>query len=213
MIKLYIKLFRTIIIIVLLCTIYIGFTYKFPNLNFFKSKSIELKDTALIIEESKKISELFSTKYYSEIIIDSTKKVVEKKTDITRSILNLANVKYTDSITSKIVIIAKGNCYAGNNLESIQSSYNTNTETLEIIIDKSKIFNTITNPSDFKIYFDDGHWNDSEVKLLKSKAKKQIIKLAYENDILDKANMRTENLLTSFLKSAGYKNVIIKFRD
>jgi len=209
MIYIYSKLIKFSVFIVLITACCYGLITKFPNLNFLKTKPITLKNTALIIEESKKIAELFSAKYYSEIVIDSTKYVLTNKTNLKESILSLKNISYQDSIKTEIVIIAKGNCFAGNNLDNIK--IDKKIDTCSLTLPNAIILNTVVNPSDFDLFYDGGNWSKDEVQLIKEKASLEIKNFAIKNGILDKANQRTEKLLTDLLKSVGFKKVIIKF--
>ena len=212
MIKLYTKLTQIVLILVLLIATYIGLTYKFPNLNFLSKKEISIKDTKLVVEESKKIAQLFSSKYYSEIAIDSSKFITTEKIDLKKSILSLTNTSYKDSLETKIVLIATGNCYASNNLNKIKIIKTPKRESCHLIVPKAEITNTVINPSDFIIFFDGGNWSEKEVQQIKHKAVTKIKTLALKNGIIEKANERTSKLLTDFLKTAEYKNIEIEFK-
>lgn len=212
MIRLYTKLTQIVLILVLLIATYIGLAYKFPNLNFLSKKEISIKDTRLVVEESKKIAQLFSSKYYSEIAIDSSKFITTEKIDLKKSILSLTNTSYKDSLETKIVLIATGNCYASNNLNKIKIIKTPEKESCHLIVPKAEITNTVVNPSDFIIFFDGGNWSEKEVQQIKHRAVTKIKTLALKNGIIEKANGRTSKLLTDFLKTAEYKNIEIEFK-
>ncbi|MCG8889020.1 DUF4230 domain-containing protein [Tenacibaculum finnmarkense] len=175
-------------------------------------KEINIKDTKLVVEESKKIAQLFSSKYYSEIAIDSSKFITTEKIDLKKSILSLTNTSYKDSLETKIVLIATGNCYASNNLNKIKIIKTPEKESCHLIVPKAEITNTVVNPSDFIIFFDGGNWSEKEVQQIKHKAVTKIKTLALKNGIIEKANERTSKLLTDFLKTAEYKNIKIEFK-
>lgn len=211
MIKLYTNLIKIAITLTVLIGVYIGLSYKFPDLNFLTKKEINIKDTKLVIEESKKIAQLFSSKYYSEIAIDSIKYIKIEKVDLTKSILSLSNTTYKDSLETKIVLIASGNCYASNNLNNIKVIKTSDKQTCHLIVPKAEIINTVINPSDFNIFYDGGNWTEKEVQELKHRAVTKVKSLALKNGIIEKANERTSKLLTNFLKSADFKNIVIEF--
>lgn len=211
MIKLYTKLIKIAVFLVLIIAAYVGLAYKFPNLNFLKKNEINIKDTKLVVEESKKIAQLFSSKYYSEIAIDSIKYITTEKIDLTKSILSLSNTSYKDSLETKLVIIATGNCYASNDLNKIKILKTTEKKSCHFIVPKAEITNTVINPSDFNIFYDGGNWSEKEVQLLKHRAVTKIKALALKNGIIEKANERTLKLLTNFLKSAEYEKIEIEF--
>jgi len=211
MIKIYTKIAKIVIVIVLLIVTYIGLAYKFPNLNFLSRKEISIKDTKLVVEESKKIAKLFSARYYSEIAIDSSKFIISEKIDLTNSILSLSKSSYKDSLETKIVLIAKGNSYASNDLNKIKIIKTPKKESCHLILPRAEITNTVINPSDFSIFFDGGNWSEKEVQQVKQRAVTKIKLLALKNGILERANERTSKLLTGFLKSAAYKDIVIEF--
>jgi len=212
MIKLYTKLIKIVVFLILIIATYVGLAYKFPNLNFLNKKEISIKDTKLVVEESKKIAKLFSSKYYAEIVIDSSKFITTEKIDLTKSILSLSNTSYKDSLETKLVLIATGNCYASNDLNKIKISKTTEKKSCHLIVPTAEITNTVINPSDFNIFFDGGNWSEKEVQQIKHRAVKKIKSLALKNGIIEKANERTLKLLTNFLKSAEYKNIEIEFK-
>ena len=172
---------------------YIGLCFAFPQLNPFYRKPFQLKETAVIIEESKKIAKLFSSNYYAEIVVDTTKIVYENKTDYTNSISNIfssdendKNTEYIDSSLHQITIIGNGTTFAANDLSQmtkedivIQDSMCT------INIKSAEVVNTVINPSDFTIFIDEGNWSPQEVQILKTIAVKKVENYAFQNNILE----------------------------
>ena len=86
-------------------------------------------------------------------------------------------------------------------------------DSITLTIPNAQILNTVVNPSDFTIFYDDGSWSKEEVISLKQKAREKIKSFALNNKIIQKANDKTIKLLTSFLQSVGYKSVQIEFED
>ncbi len=211
--RLYVTIFKTVVLGLLVVGIYVGLSYKFTGLSFWKRKPVELKDTKVIIEDSKKIAQLFSAKYYAEIIVDSAKYVVKDKIDLTKSIMSLSKTRYKDSIQTKIVLLAFGNCYAGNDLEKVEIKSDEKGLRCHLVIPSAKIYHTIINPSDFDLFHDEGNWSKEEVAELKKKAVQKVKDFALNNGIIKKANERTSKLLTDFLTLSGYKEVKIDFSE
>jgi len=230
---LYKKLIKIIVLLVLIVAAYVAVCIKYPNLNFLAKKQIQLKNTAVVVQETKKIAQLFSCKFYSEIAIDSTKylytdkvdyknsllsfintskKVYDKKADLKESMSSYSKTQYKDSIEAKIVLIASGNCYAGSDLDKMKIVSSVK-DSINLTIPNAQILNTVVNPSDFTIFYDDGNWSKEEVVALKQRARKRIKSFALKNKIIDKANKRTLKLLTNFLESVGFKSVKIEFID
>jgi hypothetical protein len=116
--------------LIILCFIilgsYVGLCFMYPSINPFNRNPLKIKNTAVIIEESKKIAKLFSATYYSEIVIDTTKLTIQAKTNYTNSLSNLFSsddeqeeTKYNDSSYHQLTLIANGTTFAGNDLATI----------------------------------------------------------------------------------------------
>ena len=128
------------------------------------------------------------------------------------SITSYSRTQYQDSTAAKIVLIASGNCYAGTDLDKMKIKSSVK-DSITLTIPNAQILNTVVNPSDFTIFYDDGSWSKEEVISLKQKAREKIKSFALNNKIIQKANDKTIKLLTSFLQSVGYKSVQIEFED
>lgn len=205
-------IFKLVISVVILVVLYIGLATMFPGLNFLKPKPLELKKTAVIIEESKNIAQLFSAVYYAEVVIDTTKLIVETKTDLTASLTSFGSVEYKDSTVTEIAIIGHGNCYAGNDLKKLQpEDIVFNDSVCTIKVPTAEIFNTVINPSEFDIFIDDGNWSPEDVQIFKQMAVKKIEDSALKSGIIEKANKRTKKLLHDFIQSLGFKKVNVEF--
>jgi len=210
-------IFKLVISVVVLIVLYIGFATMFPNMNFLKPKPLELKKTAVIIEESKNIAQLFSAVYYAEVVVDTT---ITKLEDLTHSAARnyIAGVSFgtvqleADSLEYEFTIIGHGNCYAGNDLKKLQpENIEFNDSICTIKIPKAEIFNTVINPSEFEIFIDDGGFSPQEVQKFKQMAVKKIEDSALNSGIIEKANKRTKKLLNDFILSLGFKKVNIEF--
>tara|TARA_B100001287_G_C22686402_1_gene533935 strand:- start:7106 stop:8098 length:993 start_codon:yes stop_codon:yes gene_type:complete len=200
---------------------YIGLCFVFPQLNPFARKPFQLKETAVIIEESKKIAKLFSANYYAEVVIDTTKVLYETKTAYTNTIGNIftsdendKSTEYIDSTLHQITIIGNGTSYAANDLSKITSDdIVINDSICTININRSEIVNTVINPSDFTFFIDEGNWSPKEVQALKTLAVKKVENLATNNKILEKTDKRTKTLLKEYLKSIGFSVINVNFKE
>ena len=185
--------------------------------NFFSRNKLKLTDTAVIIEESKKIAKLFSMSYYSEIVIDTNKIIYESSSNYISNFFTDEEEKeeynYDDSTLYRLTIIANGTSYAGNDLSKInKSDIKITDSSCTIKIKSAEIISTVVNPSDFTIFIDEGEWSPEEVQQIKTIAVEKVKQLSIKSKILEKANIRTEKLLTEFLKSVGFQVVIINFK-
>lgn len=211
---------KLIILGVLILGSYVGLCYFYPEMNPFHRNPLKLKNTAVVIKESKKIAKLFSSTYYAEVVMDTTKLTIEVKTDYTNSFTNLFSdddeqeqTEYNDSSYHQLTIIGNGTTFAGNDLATIsEKDIIINDSLCTISIDSAKIISTVINPSDFTIFIDEGEWSPEEVQEIKTLAVEKVKQLSLKSNILKKANNRTKKLLSEFLKSIGFQVVIINFK-
>ncbi len=172
-----------------------------PNpLKALERKELALEPTALILDNVNSIAQLFTATYYAEIPHTETKK--------TKKFFGLSETVHS------VMIIGKGTCYAGTDLaklskEDIQIK---DSSVCEISIPSAKIIDIVMNPSDFDIYSEEGDWSPDEIKIVKSKTKEELKQMAVKSDIIKKANERSIQLFTDFLKSMGYKKVEVKLK-
>jgi len=198
-----------------------GVAYNINSSGDNSKSEFKLQETALIIEESKKIAKLFTVSYYSEIVLDTNKVLYDTSNNYTNMMTNLFHddelqkKSYdVDSSLYELIIIANGTGYAGNDLSKITKQDIIISDTsFTINIKSAEVLGTVVNPSDFTVFLDEGKWSADEVQAVKSIAVKKIENYALENGVLEKANTRTVEMLTEFLKSIGHKNIIINFKN
>jgi hypothetical protein len=194
---------KPLIFLIVIVGIYIGLSLSniLPeNLNLFKKKEIDISETKLQVEEIKAIAKLFTQKYSNEILV--------RKTHINKGI-------FYDT-KDKLTIIARGLCYAGTDLSTLQQSDIKVIDSLsiDVTIPKAKILESIINPSGFEIFIAEGYWetNDKAVRKVKLEAVKRLEKLAKNTSILKKADEKSVQMMKTFLQSAGFKNINIILR-
>ena len=166
--------------------------------NPFKRNELRIEKTNILVDDIKIISQLFTSSYYTEIVVDSTKRTPG----------------YFSKNVYEIVIIARGTSYVGTDLSELDSSNIKVTKIdnkieCQIEIPPAKIFNTVVNPSGFTIFNDDGGFTTEEVQSLKNKAVQKIEQSAIHNDILEKANKRSIKLFEDLLLGMGFSKVTI----
>ena len=213
------KNFGFFIVLILAIVVFLNFENLFFKV--FGKKELKLQQTAIIIEESKKIAKLFTVSYYSEIVLDTNKVLYDTSNNYTNMMTNLFHddelqkKSYdVDSSLYELIIIANGTGYAGNDLSKITKQDIIISDTsFTINIKSAEVLGTVVNPSDFTVFLDEGKWSADEVQAVKSIAVKKIENYALENGVLEKANTRTKEMLTEFLKSIGHKNIIINFKN
>jgi hypothetical protein len=168
---------------------------------YFIPKETSIEPSALIIENVTPLAQLFSSTYYSEFPITEI-----KKTDA------FFGLTKTDN---ELILIAKGNCYAGTDLSKLSKDdiQITDSVSCTISLPSAEFLDVVMNPTDFEIYKEDGEWSSEEVKKLKEKAKDEIKEMAIKDEVLKKADERSIQMFTDLLKSLGYKNVIVAIKS
>ena len=172
--------------------IYLHFTY---DIFGFNKKGLVIDKTPIIVEETKKISELTSAHFYEEVIVKDEK--TEKGL-----IFNSKN---------ELVIIAKGNVRAGFNLSKLtEADYNIKGDTISFKLPEPEIFDVIVNPSNYDVFVEEGKWSHDEITKVLGKAQAQIKDDALKNDILGLAKKSGISKLTELYKSFGFSVVNIE---
>lgn len=200
-------------VVIPLAVVAVGYTsFGFLFLDWSLHKDLELKDTPVVIEETKGIAQLMSAVYYSEVVIDSVHEIHKNKTNLMSSLKNMKTVKEDKVSYEQFVLIGNGHCYAGSDLSGLSKGNITidkKANSIELRIPKAKIFNTIINPSDFEIFIDEGGFSFEEVRGIKQMAVDRIKELALKSGILEKADKKTVKSLTSLYKMFGFEKVNI----
>lgn len=187
---------KNIIIFALLVLIVGAVAFLHFKLDIFglKDDSLKIDRTALIIEETKKISEFTSAHFYEEIVVK--KERVDKGT-----LMNTRN---------EVVIIARGNVRAGFNLSRLeQGSFKIHGDTMDVNLPTPEIFEIIVNPSNYDVFVEDGKWSHDEITAVVMEAKDKIQADAIKNGILDLASKSAVANLRELFKSFGFKVVNI----
>lgn len=191
-------LIKPLIFIGVLGAIFVGLGltgYLPSDFNPFKEKEIVIEETSIQVDDIKAVAKLFTQQYVNEIVI--RKKHVEKGF-------------FSDS-EDKLVMIAKGTCYAGTDLSSMNQEdiKIIDSVSCEITIPKAVILESTINPSGFRIFISEGYWekNFKAVQKAKKDAVKQLESLAKKANILKKADEKSISVMKNFMKSVGFKNV------
>ena len=167
----------------------------------FERKALSIEPTAVVLDNVTSLAQLFTSTYYSEMPI------TEKKQ--TEALMGMMKKDHA------ITIIAKGTCYAGTDLSKLTKDdlIFKGTDSCLVQLPKAEIIDIVMNPSDFDIYTEDGEWSQQEILAIKEKGKKQLQDQAIKSDILQKANDRSVQMFTDFVKTLGYKSVEVKIKN
>jgi hypothetical protein len=176
-----------------------------PSLGDFgkkaERKELTIDQSAVLLDNVSSLSQLFTSTYYAELPVQEIKKE--------DAYFGLSKKE------AKLIVIAKGTCYAGTDLAKLlkEDIEIIDSVTCNIKLPKATVLDVVINPEDFSIYSETGYWSTLEVQKLKEKAKSKITDLAVKSGILKKSNDRSIQLFKDFAKSVGYKNVTVKLRE
>jgi hypothetical protein len=198
---------KVIITIFLLYTLYSIFSLfgAWPSVSsWFKSQKITIDETPILVQEIKKISQLFTVTAYDEIVQDSS----YFSQPNTQTILQKLTIKQPLLVTNKIVLITKGKIMAGTDLALInEAAIFTKGDSINIQLPAAVILEAIINPSDVEIFEEKGSWPQELIAANILSAKQKMIIRAKENKIIEKANEQAKIIISNFLKSCGFKKV------
>ncbi len=194
------KAIKTIVSIVLIIVIVLFLygnlakIFSFPQLPFFNifKKKVVRYDTKVIMGKIRSIMEIYTQRFYTELLENSG--VIE-----------------VDGKKRQLVLIVKGEVTAGLDLETLEEPV-IDWETGSIALKLDSPFKVIpkTNPTDFEIFRSKGHWPPEEIKKWKVKAHERIKRRAIREKILDKCEKYGKYLIENFLKRIGFKEVKIE---
>ncbi len=175
--------------------------------NIFKSQTVVIEQTPVIIKEINTLSQLITITYADEVVMDKVKTGNGLPSLMTGG-LGMILVPSAE----RLVIIGRGKVIAGIDLKRLQQTdVNTVGDSIHINLPGAQILNTIVNPSGFETFDEKGDWSEAEVTALKVEIKNEITRRALQQNILQQARERSKNIIETFLKSTGFKKVNITF--
>lgn len=176
--------------------------------NIFKSKPVEIGNTAIVIKEINALAQLITITAYNEVVIDE---VVKGKSlfnnPVVPTLLNIPDLTYSNK---KLVLIGKGKVLAGIDLAWLtDKDVFIKDDSVAINLPKAQILQVIINPSDFDTFEETGTWTDTEVRGVKIKLKDRLVITALRQNILPQAASKAKLVMENFLSGAGFKKVTV----
>ena len=168
------------------------------------NKPLLIENTANIVEEVKKISEFTTACYYEESVIQDHKLTTKKQW--------FGNE--LDTVENSIVLTVLCKVRAGYDLSAIDGdALVVKGDTVNIKLPAPKIFDVISNPSDYKIFEEIGKWEHDEVIVLQKQAKEKMLQNALDHNILEKANSIGKERIKTLFATLGFKVVNVTLTD
>lgn len=172
------------------------------NMNLFGKPQIE--NTANIVEEVKKISELTTACYYEESVIQNEKTTTKKQW--------FGNE--VDTVKHTIVLTVLCKVRAGYDLSMLgENDLIIKGDTVNIKLPAPKIFNVISNPSDYRIFEESGDWKHDEIVAMQVQGKEKMLQNAIDSNILEKANIIGKERVATLFATFGFNVVNVTLTD
>lgn len=164
----------------------------------------EIEKTENVVQEVKKISEFTTACYYEESVLKG-EKVIEGK--------EWFGFK-TDAVVETIVLTVKCKVRAGFDLSAISDNDLVIVrDSVSIKLPAPKIFDVISNPSDYRIFEESGDWQHEEIVALQVQGKQKMLNNALDCDILEKANVIGRERITALFTALGFRAVNVILTD
>lgn len=175
--------------------------------NIFRSKPINIEETPIIIQQINSLAQLITVTFTDEVVMDTA-----KMGNGLPSLLPTAIGTVLTPNIDKLVIIGRGKVLVGTDLKGLQQKdiYPAG-DSIHVVLPHAKILQTILNPSDFETFIEYGTWSEQAVTALKIKIRNEINEHAIQQNILQQADARSQNIIETFLKNTGFKKVRIDF--
>lgn len=170
------------------------------------ANKIKIMDTATVVTEIKKISEFTTYTYIDELIINE-QKTEEKES---KGIFGIGKKEVPDSLKSEIVMIVSGVTRAGYDLGKLtENDLKISGDTISVNLPAVEIFDVIVNPSDTRMFVEEGKWSHEEVTAMQVNCRNQMHQNALDRGILDKANEVGKEKVENLFKALGFKVVTV----
>lgn len=172
-----------------------------------ESDALKISDTPNVVEKIKQISEFTTYTYIEEFVIHD-QKAEAKDASAIRTLFNKEAV--ADTLRSEIVIITRGVVRAGYDLAKIGTDdIKASNDTISVTLPAPEVFDIIINPSDNRVFVEEGKWSHEEITALQVDCRNKLQENAINSGILENAEKAGVAKLQSLFKTFGYNVVEI----
>ena len=117
-----------------------------------------------------------------------------------------------DSVKNTIVLTVLCKVRAGFDLSMLgENDIVVNGDTVSIKLPAPKVFDVISNPSDYRIFEESGDWNHDEIVAMQVQSKERMLQNALDSNILEKANLIGKERVATLFATFGFNvvNVVL----
>ena len=172
------------------------------NLSLFGDPQIE--NTENVVQEVRKITEFTTACYYEESVVIGDKVIKDTQW------FGLKD----NNVVEKIVLTAKCTVRAGFDLSKLtDEDLKIMGDSVSIKLPVPEVFDVITNPSDYKIFEENGDWTHEEIVALQVGGKDTMLNNALDHNILEKANNIGKERIKSLFMALGFRAVNVELSD
>lgn len=172
------------------------------NLSLFGDPQIE--NTENVVQEVRKITEFTTACYYEESVVIGDKVIKDTQW------FGLKD----NNVVEKIVLTAKCTVRAGFDLSKLtDEDLKIMGDSVSIKLPVPEVFDVITNPSDYKIFEENGDWTHEEIVALQVGGKDTMLNNALDHNILEKANNIGKERIKSLFMALGFRAVHVELSD
>ena len=203
---------RDILIVLVVAALAVGLYVKWDTLpslkDLFKPKVVTIQNTPVIVKQVRAFAQLITVSMYEEMVVDSN--ATDTKT---------LNIPLLPDITlyshqKSLVVIGKVTTHIGIDMQKLSNLDVTGTtDSVHIMLPAAEVLDAIINPSDVTVFIEKGNWDGSSVGRLKTKIQYLAIADAQSRGLLSQSESKAKQILTDFFTAAGYKQVIIQFKN
>lgn len=200
-----------IIIVIILAVIFLFQKVNlFPSFkDLFKSQPLVIEETPIILKEINTLAQLITVTFTDEIVMD-TAKIGNSLPSLLPTGIGTMLVPGID----RLVMIGRGKVLAGTDLKNIRNEdIQVTGDSIHVILPHAEILQAIMNPSDIETFEESGTWDDDAATALKIKIRNEVTRRAIQQNILQQADERCNNIIETFLKNTGFKKVEIEFKN
>jgi hypothetical protein len=166
----------------------------------------KIEDSPMRVEMVKNIAQLANISYKDEVVVDTFELYANSEEMIMGNLQKIAdfdNFKHGikgSTIKRRLTLIVKGEVLIGFDLKKNQFKISETDSAVQISLPEPQIIDVLSTASSTKIFQENGIWRDSEITVLKNKARNKMRQNALELKLKEKAKENAKRFLSALIK-------------